>query len=151
MWLMIWICFRACPGKHMALSTFQINVVSLLHSFDITPPVDVAGNLVMPEIEYVTRLTRYIVNSILLQLLLLCVWGFMDFFSLIHHIFYLFNLFLVPHWSGCTQLPVFGVSDIIYTIQCSSSIRMHHQTSLGETCCTYTGDVVGLVGISITV
>ncbi|KAJ4499744.1 cytochrome P450 [Lentinula lateritia] len=48
---------RACPGKHMALSTFQINVVSLLHSFDITPPVDVAGNLVMPEIEYVTRLT----------------------------------------------------------------------------------------------
>ncbi|KAJ3805173.1 cytochrome P450 [Lentinula aff. lateritia] len=48
---------RACPGKHMALSTFQINVVSLLHCFDITPPVDVAGDLVMPEIEYVTRLT----------------------------------------------------------------------------------------------
>ncbi|KAJ4465512.1 cytochrome P450 [Lentinula edodes] len=48
---------RVCPGKHMALSTFQINVVSLLHCFDITPPVDGDGNQVMPEIKYVTRLT----------------------------------------------------------------------------------------------
>ncbi|KAJ3849827.1 cytochrome P450 [Lentinula lateritia] len=31
---------RVCPGQHMALSTFQITVASLLWGFDIQPPVD---------------------------------------------------------------------------------------------------------------
>ncbi|KAJ3925808.1 MAG: cytochrome P450 [Lentinula lateritia] len=31
---------RVCPGQHMALSTFSINVASLLCCFEIHPPVD---------------------------------------------------------------------------------------------------------------
>ncbi|KAJ4485412.1 cytochrome P450 [Lentinula aciculospora] len=48
---------RVCPGQHMALSTFQINVASLLHSFDITPPLGEDGNPVIPQIKYVSGVT----------------------------------------------------------------------------------------------
>ncbi|KAJ3870814.1 cytochrome P450 [Lentinula edodes] len=49
---------RVCPGQHMALSTFQINVASLLHCFNINPPVDENGNHVIPEIKYVSGITN---------------------------------------------------------------------------------------------
>ncbi|KAF8823989.1 hypothetical protein HHX47_DHR9000463 [Lentinula edodes] len=49
---------RVCPGQHMALSTFQINVASLLHCFNIDPPVDENGNHIIPEIKYVSGITK---------------------------------------------------------------------------------------------
>ncbi|KAJ3818173.1 cytochrome P450 [Lentinula raphanica] len=45
---------RVCPGKHMGLSSLLINAASLLHSFDITPPLDEFGEPVMPKIEYIS-------------------------------------------------------------------------------------------------
>ncbi|KAH7881400.1 cytochrome P450 [Lentinula edodes] len=47
---------RVCPGKHMGLASFQMNVASLLHSFNITPPLDDNGHVVNLEIEYVSGL-----------------------------------------------------------------------------------------------
>ncbi|KAJ3861389.1 cytochrome P450 [Lentinula novae-zelandiae] len=61
---------RVCPGQHMALSTFSINVASLLCCFDIHPPVDDRdhdhrnGNgdrdhlTTMNEIKYVSGITN---------------------------------------------------------------------------------------------
>ncbi|KAE9385793.1 cytochrome P450 [Gymnopus androsaceus JB14] len=34
---------RACPGKHMAVSSFWLSVSSMLHSFNITPAIDKDG------------------------------------------------------------------------------------------------------------
>ncbi|KAJ3831371.1 cytochrome P450, partial [Lentinula raphanica] len=45
---------RVCPGKHMGLSSFRINAASLLHSFNITPPLDKLGEPVIPKIEYIS-------------------------------------------------------------------------------------------------
>ncbi|KAE9388010.1 cytochrome P450 [Gymnopus androsaceus JB14] len=45
---------RACPGKHMALSSFWLSVSSLLHSFNITPAIDRDGNPIGPKVEYVS-------------------------------------------------------------------------------------------------
>ncbi|KAJ3797340.1 cytochrome P450 [Lentinula aff. detonsa] len=53
---------RVCPGKHMALSSFRINVASLLHSFNITSPVvDPHGESVsvMPKIEYISGVLNH--------------------------------------------------------------------------------------------
>ncbi|KAJ3858311.1 hypothetical protein EV359DRAFT_52343, partial [Lentinula novae-zelandiae] len=47
---------RVCPGKHMGLTSFKMNVASLLHSFDITPPLDDNGHVVNLETEYVSGL-----------------------------------------------------------------------------------------------
>ncbi|KAJ3965802.1 cytochrome P450 [Lentinula raphanica] len=47
---------RVCPGKHMGLSSFRINAASLLHSFNITPPLDKLGEPVIPKIEYISGL-----------------------------------------------------------------------------------------------
>ncbi|GAW06633.1 cytochrome P450 [Lentinula edodes] len=47
---------RVCPGKHMGLASFQMNVASLLHSFNITPTLDDNGHVVNLEIEYVSGL-----------------------------------------------------------------------------------------------
>lgn len=58
---------RVCPGKHMGLASFQMNVASLLHSFNITPPLDDNGHVVNLEIEYVSGLLKYVVFSIFLQ------------------------------------------------------------------------------------
>ncbi|KAJ3846863.1 cytochrome P450 [Lentinula lateritia] len=45
---------RVCPGKHMGLSSFHINVASLLHSFNVTPPMDEHSIPIMPKIEYIS-------------------------------------------------------------------------------------------------
>ncbi|KAJ3751144.1 cytochrome P450, partial [Lentinula detonsa] len=53
---------RVCPGKHMALSSFRINVASLLHSFNITSPVvNPHGESVsvMPKIEYISGVLNH--------------------------------------------------------------------------------------------
>ena len=34
---------RICPGRHFAEASLFINIASLLHVFDITPPLDDAG------------------------------------------------------------------------------------------------------------
>ncbi|KAJ3925453.1 MAG: hypothetical protein NXY57DRAFT_907054, partial [Lentinula lateritia] len=49
---------RVCPGKHMGLTSFKMNVASLLHSFDITPPLDDNGHVVNLETEYVSGLLK---------------------------------------------------------------------------------------------
>ncbi|KAE9383703.1 cytochrome P450 [Gymnopus androsaceus JB14] len=45
---------RACPGKHMAVSSFWLSVSSMLHSFNITPAIDKDGNPIEPKVEYVS-------------------------------------------------------------------------------------------------
>ncbi|KAJ7688517.1 hypothetical protein B0H14DRAFT_2421125, partial [Mycena olivaceomarginata] len=48
-----WFC-RLCPGRHMALSSLWITVVSILATFDITKAVDEKGNVVEPSYEYLS-------------------------------------------------------------------------------------------------
>ncbi|KAJ3721015.1 cytochrome P450 [Lentinula raphanica] len=50
---------RVCPGKHMGLSSFRINVASLLHSFNITPPLDKLGQPIVPKVEYISGVLNY--------------------------------------------------------------------------------------------
>jgi len=45
---------RLCPGRHMALSSIWITVVSILATFDITKAVDEMGNVIEPSYEYLT-------------------------------------------------------------------------------------------------
>ncbi|KAJ3983549.1 cytochrome P450 [Lentinula detonsa] len=45
---------RVCPGKHMGLSTFHSTVASLLHCFDIAPPLGEDGIPMVPKIEYIS-------------------------------------------------------------------------------------------------
>ncbi|KAJ3810212.1 cytochrome P450 [Lentinula aff. lateritia] len=57
---------RVCPGQHMALSTFQITVASLLWGFDIHPPVDHVDHqgdgdpttMMMNKIKYISGITN---------------------------------------------------------------------------------------------
>ncbi|KAJ3996471.1 cytochrome P450, partial [Lentinula boryana] len=44
----------ACPGKHMGLSAFKMNVASLLHSFNITPSLGKDGNLSPAKVQYIS-------------------------------------------------------------------------------------------------
>ncbi|KAJ3885059.1 cytochrome P450 [Lentinula edodes] len=50
---------RVCPGKHMGLSSFHINVASLLHSFNVTPPMDAHGTPIIPKIEYISAVLNH--------------------------------------------------------------------------------------------
>ncbi|KAJ6554749.1 cytochrome P450 [Mycena capillaripes] len=45
---------RLCPGRHMALSSIWITVVSILATFDITKAVDEKGNVIEPSHEYLS-------------------------------------------------------------------------------------------------
>ncbi|KAJ6568897.1 cytochrome P450 [Mycena capillaripes] len=45
---------RRCAGRHMALSSIWITVVSILATFDITKAVDEHGNVVEPSYEYLS-------------------------------------------------------------------------------------------------
>jgi len=47
---------RLCPGRHMALSSIWISVVSILATFDITKAVDEEGNIIEPSYEYFSGL-----------------------------------------------------------------------------------------------
>ncbi|KAJ3795872.1 cytochrome P450 [Lentinula aff. detonsa] len=44
----------ACPGKHMGLSAFKMNVASLLHSFNITPSPGKDGNPSPTKVQYIS-------------------------------------------------------------------------------------------------
>ena len=37
-------CDRICPGRHFAEASLFINIASVLHTFDITPPLDEHGH-----------------------------------------------------------------------------------------------------------
>ncbi|KAE9402144.1 cytochrome P450 [Gymnopus androsaceus JB14] len=43
---------RACPGKHLALNSIWIAVISILATFDISKPVDKNGQEIEPEVVY---------------------------------------------------------------------------------------------------
>ncbi|KAK7018233.1 cytochrome P450 [Favolaschia claudopus] len=45
---------RRCPGKHMALSSIWITIVSILATYDIVKTVDENGNLIEPTHEYIS-------------------------------------------------------------------------------------------------
>ncbi|KAJ3983249.1 cytochrome P450 [Lentinula detonsa] len=45
---------RACPGKHMGISAFKMNVASLLHSFNITPSPGKDGNPSPTKVQYIS-------------------------------------------------------------------------------------------------
>ncbi|KAJ7891635.1 cytochrome P450 [Mycena olivaceomarginata] len=47
---------RLCPGRHMALSSIWITVVSILATFDINKAVDERGNVIEPSYEYLSGL-----------------------------------------------------------------------------------------------
>ncbi|KAJ7871939.1 cytochrome P450 [Mycena leptocephala] len=47
---------RLCPGRHMALSSIWITVVSILATFDITKAVDENGNVIEPSYDYLSGL-----------------------------------------------------------------------------------------------
>jgi hypothetical protein len=49
---------RLCPGRHMALSSIWITVVSILATFDINKAVDERGNVIEPSYEYLSGLVR---------------------------------------------------------------------------------------------
>ena len=38
--------YRICPGRHFALASLFINVASVLHGFNVTPPLDADGLLI---------------------------------------------------------------------------------------------------------
>ncbi|KIK58665.1 hypothetical protein GYMLUDRAFT_60677 [Collybiopsis luxurians FD-317 M1] len=44
---------RACPGKHLAISTFWTGIASILHLFNVTPAIDEDSNKpIQPKVEY---------------------------------------------------------------------------------------------------
>ncbi|KAJ6564499.1 cytochrome P450 [Mycena capillaripes] len=47
---------RLCPGRHMALSSVWISVVSILATFDISEAVDERGNVIEPSYDYLSGL-----------------------------------------------------------------------------------------------
>ncbi|KAF7333813.1 O-methylsterigmatocystin oxidoreductase [Mycena venus] len=49
---------RLCPGRHMALSSIRITVVSIFATFDINKAVDERGNVIEPSYEYLSGLVR---------------------------------------------------------------------------------------------
>ncbi|KAJ7016900.1 cytochrome P450 [Mycena alexandri] len=47
---------RLCPGRHLALSTIWINIVSILATFNISKAVDEDGNIIEPTQEFFSGL-----------------------------------------------------------------------------------------------
>ncbi|OCH85716.1 CyP450 monooxygenase [Obba rivulosa] len=50
---------RICPGRHFSDATLFINIASILHVFDINPPVDEHGKPVYPEVKITSGLVTY--------------------------------------------------------------------------------------------
>ncbi|KZT33273.1 cytochrome P450, partial [Sistotremastrum suecicum HHB10207 ss-3] len=51
---------RICPGRHFATSWLWLAIATILTVFDISPEVDAAGNDILPDLEYVPVVVRYI-------------------------------------------------------------------------------------------
>ena len=51
---------RMCPGKEIGLSALWIAIASILHAFTIEKAVDDNGNIIEPELVYVTGFARYV-------------------------------------------------------------------------------------------
>ena len=49
-----------CPGRHLADSMVWIGIVRLLAVFDVQKAKDADGNVVEPNIEFTTSLTRFV-------------------------------------------------------------------------------------------
>ncbi|KAJ7190544.1 cytochrome P450 [Mycena pura] len=47
---------RLCPGRHLANSSVWITIASVLAAFDISKPVDDAGEVIEPSYKYIARL-----------------------------------------------------------------------------------------------
>lgn len=58
------VAHRICPGRYLADNTVWLAAARMLAVFDITKPVDVDGNMIEPELKFVTSLTRYILLSV---------------------------------------------------------------------------------------
>ena len=48
------VIIRICPGRHFGEASVFINIASVLHSFDIKPPLDNAGKPYVPEVKMTT-------------------------------------------------------------------------------------------------
>ena len=54
---------RICPGRHFADDTMFINIASVLHCFDIGPPLDDRGEPVKIVPEWTDGLLSYVFTS----------------------------------------------------------------------------------------
>lgn len=41
---------RICPGRHFAVNSLFISVTSVLHIYDISPPIDDEGQRIVPKV-----------------------------------------------------------------------------------------------------
>ena len=62
------VCYRICPGRHMAWSSLWITIASLLATMNITKAVDENGVVIEPSGEYESALVQ-------------SVWDFLTFLS----------------------------------------------------------------------
>lgn len=53
------VLIRICPGRHLALNSAWLAVVSILATYDIGKAVDDHGNAVEPRVEFTDGLVRY--------------------------------------------------------------------------------------------
>lgn len=60
---------RICPGRHFGMNGLFINVASVLHVFDITPPVDEEGQAIKIEPRLTNGLLWYVNPKTLIVLL----------------------------------------------------------------------------------
>ncbi len=58
-----WHVDRICPGRHFAENGLFISVASVLHVFDITPPVDEKGRAIKIEPRVTNGLVWYVQAS----------------------------------------------------------------------------------------
>ncbi len=52
--------FRICPGRHFAVDSLQMSIASILAVFNIDKARDDRGQVMEPEIEYISGFTRYV-------------------------------------------------------------------------------------------
>ena len=52
--------YRICPGRYFADAALFINIASVLHVFDITPPLDDDGNAIHVNVEMSDGFISYV-------------------------------------------------------------------------------------------
>ena len=55
--------YSACPGRYFALDALFINVASILHVFNITPPVNEKGHIIKVEHRETDGLMSYVLQT----------------------------------------------------------------------------------------
>ena len=61
----IHLSYRICPGRHFGMNGLFINVASVLHVFNITPPVDEKGQEIKIEPRLTSGLLWYVNRKVL--------------------------------------------------------------------------------------